>query len=112
MNVIHIKDAPAGWKENPSYVYIGRGRLKSPGVSEPGYFGNPYKIGVHGTREEVIMKFEEYARTRIRDDSTFRGQVRALYGKTLVCHCKPLACHGDVLEQLSTELVGVEEEAE
>ena len=24
--VIHIKDTPRGWKENPDYVYIGRVR--------------------------------------------------------------------------------------
>ena len=31
------------------------------------------------------------------------GQLEELRGKTLVCHCKPLPCHGDVLVELLHE---------
>ena len=60
-------------------VYVGRGSL----------WGNPFKIGVDGTREEVIKMFEE--KTLPMLDLTY------LRGKHLKCFCAPLACHGDIL---------------
>jgi hypothetical protein len=75
-------------------VYIGR----------PSLFGNPYRIGVEGTRSEVIEKYEVYVRDRIVWDAKFRNAVKELHGKILVCHCKPLACHGDVLAKIAEAL--------
>ena len=63
--------APIGAK------YIGRG---SP-------YGNPFVIGIHGDRDEVIRRFE----TEILPDLS----VSALKGQHLVCFCKPKRCHGD-----------------
>lgn len=88
-------------------VYIGRARASAVphGVDDyDGYFGNPYSIGRHGPREQVIEKFETYARGRIERDRLYRDRVRELHGKRLFCWCKPLACHGDVLERLAGEL--------
>lgn len=70
-------------------VYIGRG---TP-------FGNPYVIGRDGTREEVIAKYKAYFYDRIKHDKNFLRQVMALKNKVLGCHCKPLACHGDVIKE-------------
>ncbi len=69
-------------------VYIGRGSK----------WGNPYKIGKDGTREEVIQKYEEYIR-----NSSLIDQIEELDGLTLGCYCKPLPCHGDVLIKLLKE---------
>ena len=67
-------------------VYIGR----------PGKWGNPFTIGEYdGDRAEVIERFEDYARAKFS-----RADLEELKGKTLVCWCKPLACHGDVLVDL------------
>jgi hypothetical protein len=73
-------------------------------ITRPSILGNPFKIGPDGTREEVIAKYEIYARDRLTRDSSFRLTVQGLYGKTLGCCCKPLACHGDVLVKLAEEL--------
>jgi hypothetical protein len=56
-------------------------------------FGNPYEIGVDGTRSEVIAKFKKYF------DSNVELQIESekLRGKALGCWCKPKACHGDVI---------------
>lgn len=70
-------------------VYIGRGSK----------WGNPFKIGVDGSREEVIEKYHEWIITRY--DLTLA--MDELVGKTLVCFCKPQACHGDVLETMVNE---------
>ena len=70
-------------------VYIGR----------PSKWGNPYAIGRDGTRDEVVTLYEVYAREMFDGDDMLE-----LVGKTLVCWCKPLACHGDVLVDLVEEL--------
>ena len=75
-------------------IYIGRG---SP-------FGNPMRIGtkVDGkpepvTREEAIIWYKQYFYERIKQQPEFKLVVEALRGKVLGCHCKSLACHGDVI---------------
>jgi len=62
-------------------------------------WGNPFRVGEHGNRPTVIEKFEQYARGRPDLIST----LSELKGKRLGCHCKPLACHGDVLVRLVAE---------
>ena len=77
-------------KRNPpeDAVYVGR----------PSRWGNPYVIGKHGTREEVLAKFREYAVERMASDSQW---LVPLVGKSLVCWCAPLPCHGEVLMELA-----------
>ncbi len=67
-------------------VYIGR----------PGKWGNPFKIGPNGTREEVIAKYRAW----VVQQPELMGSLYKLEGKVLGCYCKPLACHGDVLVEL------------
>jgi len=71
-------------------VYIGR----------PSDYGNPFKVGVDGTRTEVIQMFEEW----LLRQPDFVAQVkRDLKGKILGCWCAPDACHGDVLARIANE---------
>lgn len=70
-------------------VYVGR----------PTKWGNPYVIGVDGTREEVIEKYRYYLMGK--DDLIF--EVNGLKGKDLVCWCSPEACHADVLLEIANE---------
>ena len=73
-------------------TYIGRG---SP-------YGNPFKIGKDGDRDEVIRKFRLYFTERLKDPS-YVVLVLKLRNKRLGCYCAPLACHGDVfVEYLAT----------
>jgi len=71
-------------KKEPFDVYIGRGSK----------WGNPFKIGRDGNREEVISKFEAYMMNR----PDLIQALPELVGKTLGCWCKPKACHGDILK--------------
>lgn len=76
------------WDNRPlrgEYAYIGR----------PTQFGNPYPIKEFG-RREAIERYRTYFELRIMR-SPFRKLVEGLRGKVLVCHCKPMACHGDVI---------------
>jgi hypothetical protein len=73
-------------------------------IGRPSQFGNPFRIGVDGTRTEVVEEYERYARAKIKEDAQFREAVRGLYGKRLGCYCVPLKCHGTVLARLAEEL--------
>ena len=95
--VIHIKDKELdGANFSSNEVYIGRPNNTYYGAS---IWGNPFVIGKDGNREEVIDKYEDY----IMSDEmwpTVQANLHTLRGKNLVCYCKPLACHGDVLIKL------------
>jgi hypothetical protein len=74
-------------KREPYDVYIGRGSK----------WGNPFKIGVDGTREEVIAKYCDYIANR----PDLLNSLHELRGKVIGCWCAPQACHGDVLAELA-----------
>lgn len=63
----------------PADIYIGRG---SP-------WGNPFKIGEHGNRDQVCDRFENEILPGL--------DVSSLRGKNLVCFCAPHRCHGDAI---------------
>jgi len=67
-------------------VYIGRGSK----------WGNPFKIGPDGSRDEVIQKYRVYIQTR----PDLLESLDELKDKALVCFCKPKPCHGDILAEL------------
>ena len=62
-------------------------------------FGNPFEIGKHGDRAEVIEKFRHYFYHRIKTDEQFKKDVLQLRGKHLLCWCAPLPCHGEVIRE-------------
>ena len=70
-------------------VYIGRGSR----------WGNPFIIGEHGDREEVIRKYRDY----VLSTPELMDSLQELNGKRLGCHCAPKPCHGNVLAQLIFE---------
>lgn len=63
-------------------VYIGRGSR----------WGNPFRIGPDGTRDEVIAKYVEWYKTSGLD--VHLGEIR---GRNIVCWCAPQRCHGNFL---------------
>lgn len=75
-------------KKEPFNVYIGR----------PYKWGNPFKIGKDGSRQEVIQKYKDM----IIVNTELINQIPIeLKGNTLGCWCKPCPCHGDVLVDLA-----------
>lgn len=68
-------------------VYIGRGSK----------WGNPFKIGTHGTRQQVIDMYRQNLYDAIERNKVTLKELRELRGKTLVCYCAPLPCHGLVI---------------
>jgi len=100
--VINIRQAPAGWKTNPQYVYIGR-RNVSYGVPQSVHH-NPYPLAPGRERGATLEEYSLYLRAKLNQDPTYVQQVKNLWGKILVCWCKPHPCHGDVLAQVCEDL--------
>lgn len=77
--------------------YIGRG---SP-------LGNPFVIGVHGTREEVIEKYKVWLNEQIANNNpAVLAELNRLGNKAiddkglaLQCFCYPNPCHGEVIKE-------------
>ena len=84
------RDRP--WQTTPKAVYVGR----------PSRWGNPYRVGVHGTAEACVRLFE----IRYGTSVAYRRAVRTeLAGKSLACWCKVgQPCHADVLLRWANEL--------
>jgi hypothetical protein len=76
-------------KKDAYDVYIGR----------PGIWGNPFEIGVHGTRAEVIELYRQWVKTQ----PELLNRLDELEGKILGCWCSPQACHGEVFLELLEE---------
>lgn len=83
-NKMHIGDQAA---LAPDSVFVGR----------PSAWGNPYKIGRDGTRDEVIAQYRE----RLLRSPDLLARLPELQGKYLICFCAPLPCHADVLFELA-----------
>lgn len=67
--------------------YIGRGSI----------FGNPYIIGIHGDRNQVIAQYEKWFKFLLKDP-VFTTELLKLKNKVLGCFCSaPLPCHGQII---------------
>jgi hypothetical protein len=80
-----------GWKMPKNAVYVGR----------PTRWGNPFKIGIDGNREEVIVKYREWLKAKLQKNPSFLDPLR---GKDLVCWCSlNELCHADVIIEFLTK---------
>lgn len=79
------------FKKSHYDVYVGR----------PSKWGNPFSLGEHGTRREVIVKYKDY----VLNNPELMASLHELEGKILGCWCHPLPCHGDVLVELVRKYV-------
>lgn len=97
MVVLNIRDIQ---ELGPDDIYIGRANR---------YFGlphskwaNPFKLTTRNPRDRqlVITAYREWV---LKNDDLVSA-LPELRGKRLVCWCKPLPCHGDVLAELVSAL--------
>jgi len=112
VNVINKNEASIEEKINA--VYVGRG---SP-------LGNPWTHTSSkrasfqvDTREEAIAKYGEWITDRLRYSNSqsraFNECVRKLVAErelTLMCFCKPLPCHADILAKLMLQAAKEEDQ--
>lgn len=69
-------------------------------VDRTSFWGNPFHIGVDGTRSEVIAQYRQMVLSR----PDMLARLPELQGKVLGCWCKPKQCHADVLAELADGL--------
>lgn len=68
-------------------------------------FGNPFPITKTCTREQCIKLYKYWFNEMIETSPSFKDEVKKLKGKTLICWCTPLPCHGNVIiEYLESEI--------
>ena len=90
------------WKKDNDNVYIGRKTVEF----QESKWANPYRISKTNSREQVVLRFEEY----IRSNSLLLKDLNQLKGKTLGCWCSPQLCHGEVLQKLLQEITSEEQQ--
>ena len=97
-----------GWRMPPNTVNCARG----PGRT----FGNPFRVGTHGTAEACVARFRDLMTGLIRmytvpcpthqeqaaAQDIIRARLSELRGKNLACWCElGSPCHADVLLELA-----------
>ena len=90
----------ANMKHRPDLVRLLNGGESHAGVvriDRRTRWGNRFRIGPDGGRAEVIELYRRELWRRIRAGEIALDDLAALNSKTLLCHCHPLPCHGDVL---------------
>lgn len=81
--------------KNSTYdIYIGRGSI----------YGNPYKIGIDGSRDDVCYKHLLYLKNNLSNGKFKYKDLKLLENKKLGCYCYPKKCHGDNYKMLLDEM--------
>ena len=86
--VVHLRSPE--WAATPE-----AGRVR---IDRRTKWGNLYRIGPHGERDQVIADYRAWLRRQPDVVAAARAELR---GKVLGCWCAPLACHGDVLAAIA-----------
>jgi hypothetical protein len=94
VNVKQIGKWPIAKWPPENCVYVGR-TAKWGGTK----WGNPFKIGRDGSRDQVIAKYRAW----IVRQTELMDALDELRGKDLACHCAPERCHADVLLELANQ---------
>lgn len=82
------------WIQDPA---IYKNRTDGIWIDRRSIYGNPFRIGTLLTRQKAIDCY----RVWLAEHPKLIAQMRReLTGKTLLCWCKPLACHGDVIVEV------------
>lgn len=70
-------------------------------IGRPGPWGNPFKMKDKSVaeRKRVIEEYRHWLHHTEAGKAKAEIAKAELKGKTLACHCSPLACHGDVLAE-------------
>ncbi len=88
-------------------IYIGRANPYYNLPESP--LHNPFKINIHYSREQVIKLYRQYLWNSIKQmknsgkvDEIMLELIRIVRQERqeniiLVCYCKPLSCHGDII---------------
>ena len=76
--------------------YIGR-EYRKFGLQQS-KFANPYKLTKGKPRGDTLEEYKQWLWIEILEERITKNDLFALKDKILVCFCKPLPCHGDILK--------------
>ena len=96
-------DAGGGQDGTFAHLVAGPGEDYDVFVGRPSPWGNEFRVGVNGTQEECVRKFEEKVRA---DPKRVADIKKYLQGKKLRCPgkgCSSGPCHAKVLVRLANE---------
>ena len=69
-------------------------------IGRPGPYGNPFYMRTEDDREEVITRFEKWARST----PWMLDRIAMLPPNSVLgCYCAPKRCHGDVIIKIWKE---------
>lgn len=69
-------------------------------VDRSSIWGNPFRPGPMESRTDCIARYERWLLSQPHLVARARAELR---GKRLGCHCRPRACHADVLARVANE---------
>lgn len=84
-------------------------------ISRPYVLGNPFIVGIDGTRDEVIEKYQVWMYEQIEaKNDIYEELVRFLHiardgNLVLLCYCKPKKCHGDHIKDWIDNQLAIEQ---
>ena len=70
-------------------------------------WGNPFRVGVDGSRDEAIARYRADLWRRIRSGEIALEELADIAGCWYACHCAPSPCHGEVLARAAAWAAGV-----
>ena len=73
-------------------------------IMRPSKWGNPYIIGKDGDRRTVLRKYAVWLNDNLSDNDFLQDLKELSKASGLICCCKPLDCHGDLLIQVMKKL--------
>lgn len=82
-------------------------------VARPSLLGNPFVIGKHGDRTEVIAKYKKWLWAQYKQKGRVYNTLCYLLREaqqhdeiSLVCYCYPKQCHAEVIKDCLTWMNG------
>jgi hypothetical protein len=112
--VENIKTHNYEWKVERVYV----GRRNSSYNLKASPLHNQFKVGLDGTRDEVIKRFDDALRSNLQPSAAYGGTVRKEMDRltelakngdlVLLCWCAPEPCHADIIARVIRERLGTE----
>lgn len=96
-----------------------KGKYKIVNIMRPSILSNIYSHNVNSaakviveSRKEAVQLYKEYFLKEVKKNGAFREEVIKLYRIAkeydlyLLCCCKPLLCHGDIIKEFLEEQLG------
>ena len=88
-------------------VYVGRRNSAHNLKASP--LHNPFKVGLDGTRDEVVERYRIALCSNLQPSAAYGGTVRKEFDRivelaregdlVLLCWCAPDKCHADVIKE-------------